>query len=92
MREHLDVDAFRSSDQMVYRITEPATPPVFALGMTDEDLSDAVRLSEVDDGLNGILPLENMNLGTRVSRNLQIAIQSLLVSRAQFRLSYIHHV
>src|ERR1051326_8974466 len=75
LREDADVHAARLFDQPVHGGSPQARTETGALAVTDEQLCDALRFGEIEDGCNRVLTVQNFNPGPRFARHLKPLIQ-----------------
>jgi hypothetical protein len=75
MGEYSHVHALGSLDEAFYGLLRPDLPGGLH-GVTDEELRDAVRAREVDDGTDGVVISEDVNLGTKLPRQFEISYRS----------------
>ncbi len=59
--------------------------------VADENLRDAVLVGELQQRLDGVLSIQNLDMGLRGARDGQIALQRLLIVGGYFGLADVSH-
>src|ERR1700733_490172 len=73
MGKYSHINVVRAANYPIQRRTSEPLPPLLARAVADENLRDAVFVSELQQSLDGVLAIQDLDAGLRFARNRKVA-------------------
>src|SRR5262249_48015918 len=89
MRKHANVDTSRGANQATNRTTEYARAQISFGAVTHKNLRDRVSASILQDGFDGVVALEDLDIGTGIARLGQAVFKRLALVLGEIWTSHI---